>query len=163
MHPDVIIIRGAPGVGKSSVAKILTARLGAGVKIEIDTVRAMITGVDWTDTSTHINAIRSATALVLEYLALGYRPVILVDTLSGDTLGYVTERLEKYDWLVFSLIATDIVLEERILSRNGEFMDYERSFKVNRLVVESCPPNNHVIETSKLSVTEVCNHIVEYL
>lgn len=65
---NLLIIRGAPGVGKSSVGKLLTKYYKDGVTIEIDEVRRMINSVTWSNTKEHLNAIEATRALVISYL-----------------------------------------------------------------------------------------------
>ena len=84
--PDVIVIRGAPGSGKSETAKRLAARLGHGARVEVDTMRAMIVPVDWTNQQEHIAVLSLAVGVVAAFLRMGHRPAIVVDTFSGDKL-----------------------------------------------------------------------------
>jgi cytidylate kinase len=160
--PDFAIVRGAPGTGKSAVARWLSRNLPSGVYIEVDEIRRMIAGVNWTDTSVHIHAILAARALAIQFLRQAYKPVFLIDTLSGGTLGYVTDNL-TYRYQVFSLVAQRDVIRHRILERQSEFLDCEKSFWVNDLIASSEPPNNHVIDTSLRSIDDVGREIAGFL
>jgi len=82
--PDVIIIRGAPGVGKSELGKALARHFSLGAKVEVDALRKMVNGVKWTDQAEHIKLLGLAAGTVAEFARLGFRPVIVVDTFSGD-------------------------------------------------------------------------------
>ena len=46
---ELIVLKGAPGVGKSTVAKLLAVRFPASVRLEIDTLRQMVVSDDWTN------------------------------------------------------------------------------------------------------------------
>jgi tRNA uridine 5-carbamoylmethylation protein Kti12 len=89
---DVIIIRGAPGSGKSQTAKCLSKFFQKGVRMEIDNLRSMVIAVDWTNQAEHINILGISTKLVCDFLKIGFKPVIVVDTFSGDKLlKYLTD------------------------------------------------------------------------
>lgn len=80
MPSDIIVVRGAPGSGKSSVARQLGKQLPTGATIEVDTVRGMIHHIQWESDDLHIDAIHAAVIATTAYLERGYRPVVLVDT-----------------------------------------------------------------------------------
>jgi predicted kinase len=82
--PDVIILRGAPGVGKSTLAKELAQHFPKGVRIEVDTLRGMVISVDWTNQQEHKDLLQVAAQLTRQFLGLGFKPVLVVDTFSGD-------------------------------------------------------------------------------
>jgi len=161
---EILIIRGAPGVGKSSVGKLLTQHLKNGVTIEIDEVRRMINSVSWTNTKEHLNAIEATSALVISYLKLQYNPIIVIDTLSQGTIKIITDKIpQKTTCKIISLIATEEKIKERIAKRNEGFMDYETSFKVNSSLINEYLENNFIIDTSDLSIEETFNKITEVI
>ena len=78
---DIIIIKGAPASGKSHTAKSLSKHFPKGARIEVDNLRNMVISVDWKNQTEHINILNLSANLVNEYLQLGFKPVIVVDTL----------------------------------------------------------------------------------
>ena len=58
--PDVIILRGAPGAGKSALSKELAKRFPKGVRLEVDTLRSMVISVDWTNQQEHKDLLQVA-------------------------------------------------------------------------------------------------------
>jgi len=82
MNTDVIIIKGAPGSGKSETANILSAHFTKGVKIEVDYLRGMIISVDWENLEEHLNSLKVAANLTLDFLKFNYKPIIVIDTFS---------------------------------------------------------------------------------
>jgi broad-specificity NMP kinase len=158
---EILIIRGAPGVGKSSIGKLLTQYFRNGVTIEIDEVRRMINSVTWTNTKEHLNAIEATGTLVLSYLKLQYSPVIILDTLSEGTIRIILDKIPtNITCKTISLTATEEKIRERIAKRNEGFMDYEISFKVNSSIIKENLENNFLIDTSELSVEEVFEKII---
>ena len=67
---DIIIIRGAPGSGKSQTAKSLSQVFPKGVRLEVDTIRQMVISVDWKNQQEHIDMLQASTKLVYEFLQL---------------------------------------------------------------------------------------------
>lgn len=163
--PEVIVIRGAPGSGKTEAAKCLAAGLGRGAWVEVDTLRAMIVPVNWTDQREHIAVLSLATGLVAGLLRLGHRPVIVVDTFSGDKLArFLVELREQQSGLdvrVFTLVTTPAVLRARVESRPAyQFKDVDICEKLNADVVRHIQPGERLIDNSSLTPTEAAGVIL---
>src|ERR1700676_1831758 len=90
---DLLIVRGAPGVGKSSVGKLLTIHYRNGLTIEIDEIRRMKNRVDWTCVEEHLNAIEATGSLINSYLEFNYKPIMVFDTLSMGTIQMITDKI----------------------------------------------------------------------
>lgn len=152
---DVLVIRGAPGSGKSEAAKRLAARLGHGARVEVDTLRAMIVPVNWTDQTEHIAVLSLAVGVVAGFLRMGHRPVIVVDTFSGDKLGRFVRDLESAHLgarvRAFSLAPSQAALRARVESRpNGGFKDVRVCEKLNSEVAGWLLPGELLIDNSDL-------------
>ena len=83
---DVLLVRGAPGVGKTTACRKLRKLIPEGAVIEVDALRGMIAGVRWVDTEHHLVALDHALLLIRAFLEKGFRPVVLVDTFSRGKL-----------------------------------------------------------------------------
>lgn len=163
--PDVIVIRGAPGAGKSQAAKCLAECLGSGARIEVDTLRAMIGTVDWTNQAEHIAVLSLATGLVAGFLRLGHRPVIVVDTFSGDKLLRFLAELRALqsdiNVRVFALVTASAVLRARVERRPaGQFRDIGICEKLNSDVVKHLQPGERLIDNSSLTPQETADVIL---
>ncbi len=126
---DIIILRGAPGSGKSQAAKSLTQFFPKGVKLEVDILRQMVISVNWKNQKEHINLLQVSTGLVYDFLKLGFTPVIVVDTFSGDKIIKYLESLYQLDKTLsiklFGLYVTDEELKRRLdLRSDPEFRDF---------------------------------------
>ena len=153
--PDIIVIKGAPASGKSQTAKCLTRFFPNGVKIEVDNVRQMVVSVDGKNQAEHINLLHVSARLADEFLKLNFRPVIVVDTFSGDKIKNFMNVLKQLDAslriCVFSLHASDEVLKMRLESRPaGEFKDFGISKQLNEDVLKIKQEWEHLIDTTSL-------------
>jgi hypothetical protein len=153
---DIIIIRGAPGSGKSKTAKSLAQFCPNGVRLEVDTIRQMVISVNWKNQQEHINMLQVSTRLVHDFIKLGFTPVIVVDTFSGDKIFHYMESLLQLDQnltvKIFALFTTDEELKRRLEVRsNGEFKDFSICKKLNNDALKITYPGEYKINTTGLS------------
>ena len=150
---DIIILKGAPASGKSQTAKSLTLFFPKGVKIEVDILRQMVISVDWKNQAEHINLLQVAARLAYDFHKLNFKPVIVVDTFSGDKIKNFIATLKQLDASlcikIFSLYVTEDVLKKRLEARPvGEFKDFGISKKLNEDVLKYRFDAEHQIDTS---------------
>ena len=165
---DVITIRGAPGTGKTRTAKCLAMHFPRGVRMEIDNLRSMVISVEWTNQKEHINILSLSMNLVLDFLRLGYRPVVVVDTFSGDKLDkYLTDLRRLDERLVvrsFALVTDAEELKKRLENRPpGEFRDFEISHRLNSHVTNHPYSAEVVIDTTGLEPEETVQKLLQTL
>ena len=152
---DIIILKGAPASGKSQTAKSLTRFFPKGVKIEVDILRQMVISVDWKNQAEHINLLEVSARLAYDFHKLNFKPVIVVDTFSGDKIKDFMASLKEFDASfrikVFSLYAVEDVLKKRLEVRPaGEFTDFGISKKLNEDVLRYKYEAEYQIDTSSL-------------
>jgi tRNA uridine 5-carbamoylmethylation protein Kti12 len=165
---DLILLKGAPGVGKSTAAKILAQHFPSGVRVEVDTLRQMVISVDWTNQSEHRNLLTLSAQLAAGFLRSGFSPVILVDTFSGDKIdGFLTEFHSQCPGrrvCVVVLHASEGVLRERLLNREaGAFRDVGTAMRINHESVRDARPFEVVLDTSFNSPADVSGAIMRIL
>jgi RNase adaptor protein for sRNA GlmZ degradation len=161
---DIIIIRGAPGAGKSQVAKSLSQFFPKGVRVEVDTIRQMVISVDWKNQQEHINMLQASAKLVLEFLHFGFAPVIVVDTFSGDKINGYLDTLYAQDKnlavRIFGLYTTDEELKRRLDMRTGkEFNDFPICKKLNDDVLKWKHNSEFQVDTTGLMPKQTAERI----
>jgi len=151
--PDVVVLRGAPGVGKSSTAKCLASFFPRGARVEVDLLRNMIISVDWKNQEEHIQLLEAAAGLTNDLARFGFLPVIVVDTFSGGKLIRFLDTLRGLNAArtarAFALHADDDVLRTRLTLRPAnEFKDFAISRKLNADVLRLRYPGELLIDTT---------------
>jgi broad-specificity NMP kinase len=166
--PDLIVLKGAPGVGKSTAAKLLEQHYPSGVHIEVDTLRQMVISVDWTNQTEHRNLLTISARLAADFLRAGFSPIILVDTFSGDKIdGFLAEFHTHCPSIRLSVVvlhAGEEVLRDRLVNRDKDaFRDLGIATRINSEVVRDVRPYELLLDTSSLSPTAVENAIMRLL
>lgn len=82
---SALLLRGAPGVGKSTVAGLLMDRGVASRVIEVDAIRGPRSDVNWSDREQHDAALVIAAGLAVKTSRESPSVVVVVDTFGRDT------------------------------------------------------------------------------
>jgi len=167
-NTDIIIIRGAPGSGKSQTAKSLSKFFPKGVRMEVDTIRQMVISVNWTNQQEHIDMLQASTKLVFEFLHFGFCPVIVVDTFSGDKITHYLETLHHHDESliikIFGLYTTEKELKRRLELRSSvEFNDFAICQKLNYDILKWKHDLEFQIDTTGLLSAQTAEKILSQI
>ena len=167
-NADVVMFRGAPGTGKSQAAKALASFFPRGVKVEVDILRKMVISVDWKNQQEHINLLQVAARLTHDFINLGFRPVIVVDTFSGDKFIRFIDTLRQLDGSLaiklVGLYVSEEVLRTRLEERpSDEFKDFGICKKLNQDVLKMKHLGEYQIETTGLSPRQTAEEIYQRL
>jgi len=166
--PDIILIKGAPGVGKSTAARLLASSFPKGALVEVDSLRKMVINVDWTCQREHIDLLRLAAVFADGLVGSGISPVLVVDTFSGDKvdcfLGAFHQGRPGRCTAIFSLHASPEALSMRLMGRNAnEFRDLDVSLRINQDVLNLRKSDEFIIDTTEMSPTQVSDTIRGHL
>jgi GTPase SAR1 family protein len=164
---DILFIVGAPGVGKTTLCRILKERLSSPC-LEMDWIRSAHLRADWRDASPEEERLsEEILASTLErYLKFGFKNILVVDA--------QVERIKRLKGLfpgasiaVLTFFLEDAnELKRRILNlaRDSGNHDYEGSFLQNRaLKAGTGLENEHIVEVGAASPEETVEKILRIL
>lgn len=149
MSRDVLIIRGAPGTGKTTTAKHLAQCFARGIVIEVDAFRRMINEISWESHQQHFDAIAAASAAAKSYLAAGYRPVIFVDTLGFGSLELAMRAFEDTSVSIYSLTCDTRDLYLRLWRRIGGYRNVKNAIRFNDHIRADVREFNTLLDSSE--------------
>ena len=164
---ELLCIRGAPGVGKSTAARLLVRRTG-GSLLEVDQLRSMFVAVDWVSQREHLRALAVAADLAASLLRQRFGPVLVVDTFSrgklrtfldglaaagvpGEAIGHV------------SLWASPAELSRRVDARPADhFRDVAVCLALNEASSRPEADGEKVLDTTGLTPADVASMIMAH-
>ena len=161
--PEVLIIRGAPGVGKSSLAGRLKKWLKNSVLIEIDQLRGMISSVEWCNDEQHFLSLNNAFSLTRNFLTSGYHPIIIVDTFSRGKLTKFLQNLTGLKSHILSLYAQEEELLQRINDGKDRYKEIESCLILNEEILKKRYDNEKFIDTTNLSKEAVFEQVKKFI
>ena len=165
---DIIIIKGAPATGKSQTAKELANYFVKGVRLEVDNLRSMVISVDWTNQTEHINILEISTKLTSEFYNMGFKPIIIVETFSGNKIHSFYESLKTINpiWTIgiFGLFSSEIELQNRLqMRKDDKFKDFLITRKLNEDTIKFKHQFEYQIDTTDLKSEETAKIIYDKL
>lgn len=158
---SAILLRGAPGVGKSTVGRLVVDFVGSGALVEVDTVRAMFGGLDWSNRRQHDIALLASLRLAESLARQAGSPIVLGDTFTGGRLELAERTLREsgIPFITVSLWADGAELLRRARSRNKASPNVEMILGTNEEVVVRLPPAGLLIDTTRQSAEAVARQV----
>lgn len=153
---DALLFRGAPGAGKSTLARALRDALQRGAVLEVDSFRAMQV-IDWESEAQHDIALEVATMAAARFVAAGVRPVIVVDTFCRGRLGATRVALDRLRLrhLTLSLWLEPDQLRARLVNRESGFKCWPSSRGVNEEIRSERFPSDFLIDVTELALGDL--------
>lgn len=163
MKFDLLIIRGTPGVGKSSLGRRLKKVYPEGVLIEVDNVRGMMNNVNWEAEREHLISLDVVSAAAKSFLESKSLPVIVVDMFMPDKLDYFLKNFNGVNVKVISLLANDQTLTQRLSDRKEGFKNLEKAIALNEMIRSNPFRGEITIDSSHVSKPEIADSVVKLL
>ena len=167
MSPSIILLAGAPGIGKSTTARLAAASRRIAAVIEVDEVRKMVCSTDWMDQKQHTDALSFAEDMAVAMVARQYMPVMIVDTFSNGRLPQSFRRLTalRITTIAVVLAASPEVLKTRIRERpDGKFKNEPIALALNEQMLATRRTSHAIyIDTSDLLPTIVARYLLEHV
>lgn len=164
---DFIFIAGAPGSGKSSVAKVLQEKLNSPI-FEFGWIP------EFRNTGSKVISYTEEESLAFENLVLvaknyakhGFKNVIITD-LNNDYIERLPHIFGNYDFAIYTLRINDqAILKRRILDQNrsSEYRDWGKASKINEALQNRQPfQNERFIDVTEQSIENVAAQILSQL
>lgn len=154
---DIIIVRGAPGVGKSTLASGLLKHFKNGVTIEIGTVLKMINTFEDGNSKQYSDALENSKILAISFLKKGYRPILIIGPMKAERIEqhFLPILKDRLKYTVITLLASEKELASRIDKRVGGFKNKLIAYKVNADMHKKPLSDNILINTSDKNTDDV--------
>lgn len=146
---ELYIIRGASGVGKTTVLKHLKSVLDNAFLIDIDSIREKFSRMDWEcGYSEYVNAQKITYVMVMEALRLGYANVIVTDSFPEGLLKSFVDGVD-FPVSVISLYCEPEELRRRLEARGYPVYHFDKICKLNDAI------RKHDLEKLNISVNRL--------
>ena len=146
---QLYIIRGASGVGKSTVLKHLKEMLDRAFLVDIDSIRGKIAKMDWENgVSDFVNAQKITIAMVKETITLGYRIIIVADPFPKVLLESFLKEF-TCPTHVFCLFCESDELLRRLEERGRPILHRDSIFRLNEEI------RNHDLDTAEINTDQI--------
>lgn len=131
---EVIILRGASGVGKTTLLKAIKSVIDESFCIDIDDIRNMLSSMDWDKGYTnYVNSQKIARAMIKEVGQLGYKRAIVADTFPYDNLCSFLSGC-SFNCRIVNLYCNKDELERRLTLRGKEIIRIENILALNESI-----------------------------
>ena len=163
---DLIVIAGAPGSGKTTIAKLLSVYLDSPL-IDLGHIRQFHLNPTWTNANDEeeLMSFENLVFMVHNYVKHGYRNVIV-----NDLMDYRVQEISKHfsslNYLIITLILKDeSELKRRVLipERDSGFRDYQKAIEWNRSLFSRETENEIKFENSTSDIESIMSELKQLI
>lgn len=153
---DLLLVRGAPGIGKSTIGSLFRRFAHGGVVIDIDDVRRMTNDelFLYGENEHYRNAIVVVQGMVESYLVAGYSPVIVIDVFCANILNLFRAKIYPGPAISATLYAQNSVLLGRMRDRIKGYINLEVAERVNCHMLDTREMTDIWIDTTNFDSGE---------
>jgi hypothetical protein len=157
----IIFINGSINSGKSTVAKILAAKLGETAVLEVDRLRELI---DWMPLAQAIPINLENAVVIIKVLAKRNINIIVPYPLSKDNFEYLQGNLKEYEEII-RIFTLSPELEIALTNRGGrEISDEEKvRIKYHYAIGIPNPGIGIIIDNSRQTPEQTIEQILNYI
>ena len=167
---ELIVLRGASGVGKSTLLNALKANLNRTYCIDIDDIRDMLANMDWENGfDDYVNSQKIVMAMVAEINNLGYNRVIVSDVFPLSIL-YPFVSKSPWHYRVINLYCNREELVCRLKQRNRKIIRIENIISFNESIMnndmdktQSGAKDILYIDTTSISTQSICEQLKKWI
>lgn len=162
---SLIFINGAPGVGKTTVCKLLHEKLDSPY-IDFGQLRVFHLNREWSNQSEQEEqmAFDNLIYILKNYIKNGFSGVIVTDLREYRTQE-LSKHFSKSEYLIFTLfVSDDDVLKSRVLneSRDSGYKNFEKAILWNKEIINRNSLENETkIDNTNLNLDEVVKLILQ--
>lgn len=166
MH-DFIFLFGAPGVGKTTVARLLKEKLNIPY-VDYDWIRSYHLQKDWNNNSEQERkmSFENLIFIIKNYKKHGFKNVVVGGMRIYD-IEKILQIFKEDNFIITTLfVKDDSILKKRVLTetRDSGWRDFKDSIEFNKKIQEELTfPNEHKIDTTTQTPEETANQIVNLL
>lgn len=151
---DLLIVAGAPGSGKTTIAQLLHAEMG-GALVDLGHLRQFHLDDNWSNASSREEsmAFENLLYIICNYFRHNYAPVIVTD-LQDFRVQEMPVHFRHDDFIIATLVVhDDAELKRRVLipERDSGYRDYARSIAWNQAIIDRPAVQNEVKIDNTLS------------
>ena len=164
---DIIFIAGAPGVGKSSVAKALQKKF-ASPCFEFGWIPEFRQKGDESISYQEEEGIAFENLVLVSknYIKHGFNNIIITD-LEDRRITELHRHFKKQKYILFTLtVDDDNILKSRVMAktRTSKYRDHKTALRINQDILSRPLFANEIrIDTTKKSLSKVVKEIIAYL
>lgn len=149
---DLLLIRGAPGIGKTTIGSLFRRFAHGCVVIDIDDVRRMATDERFLygENEHYRNAVLVVQGMVESYLVAGYSPVIVIDVFCANILNLFRTRVYSGTSVSATLYAQNTVLLGRMSNRIKGYINLDVATRINRHMLDTKEMTDIWIDTTDI-------------
>ncbi len=167
MKKDLIILSGAPGTGKTTIAWKLKEKLDPTTYIDFGWLREWHLMRDWSNANQEEEdfAFENLVLVLKNYIKHGYKNIILTD-LQDDKILKLAEIFKEREVVIFTLIMSDEAeLAKRILSeRDSGFKDVPKALEYQKgYLSREELPNEHRLDNNHTDPSKTVEEILDIL
>lgn len=164
---DIIVIAGAPGTGKSSVAALLQKKFSSPC-FEFGWIPEFRQKGNKTILYQEEEGIAFENLVLVakNYVKHGFSNIIITD-LEDKRIIELHRHFKKQNYVLFTLtVNEDKILKSRVMNetRSSKYRDYKTALSINReILARPLLPKEVRIDTTKMSIPKVVSGIMKYV